>query len=222
VILHEAAGYLAVNKPSGVLVIPGRSEGDTVVLKTQLEAQLKKRLWVVHRLDRDTSGVLLFALTEPAHRTLSMAFEAGEIEKKYTALVEGRLDKPLDLDVALMPARRGRMRVAQPGHDSKNARTLIEPRRVFARTSMVEATPLTGRTHQIRVHLQSAGHPLVFDHQYGNREPIRDGERVLLERTPLHATRLTIPKLENIAPVTIEAPLPEDLRAVIALWEREG
>lgn len=219
-ILLEREGYIAVDKPAGVLVIPGRSEGPTVVLKTQLEALLKQRLWVVHRLDRDTSGVLLFALNEAAHRTLSMAFEAGEIAKKYTALVEGRLEAPLDLELALMPARRGRMRVAHAGHDSKNARTLIEPLQKFSRNTVVQAVPLTGRTHQIRVHLQSAGHPLVFDHQYANREPIRDGDEVVLARTPLHATSVVIPRLKGITPVTITAKLPQDMQRVIALWSR--
>lgn len=219
-ILHEGEGYIAVDKPAGALVIPGRSEGTAVVLKEALEAQLGRRLWVVHRLDRDTSGILLFALDDNAHRTLSMAFEAGAIQKRYTALVAGAVSQPLDIDLPLAPARRGRMKIARAGQDSKNARTLIKPLETFSEVSVVEATPLTGRTHQIRVHLQSAGHPLVVDHQYGKADPVVDGDAVLLSRTPLHATVLIIPPLEGIAPTTIRSDLPADMRAVVELWRR--
>jgi len=216
-ILFRGAGYLAVDKPAGLLVIPGRGEAEGPSLRVLLEAELGQKIFVVHRLDRDTSGVLLFALDARTHRTLSMAFEAGLVEKRYRALVAGRLETPLELTRALAPARRGRMRIAKAGEDSKNAHTLVRPIEALSGATLVEATPLTGRTHQIRVHLADAGHPLLVDHQYGRSEPLTagglgggGGEPVLV-RTPLHAAQVSLPALEGILPRVIESALPRDM-----------
>jgi len=222
-LLYQAAGWLALDKPAGMLVIPGREDdarGPSV--REALEAALGRKPFVVHRLDRDTSGVLLMALEAKAHRTLSMAFEAGKVDKRYLALVEGRLESPVEIDCALAPARRGRMRPARPGEEgAKHAVTQVRPLEIFARATLVEARPLTGRTHQIRVHLRSVGHPLLVDHQYGRATPLSTrelglpGEAVLLSRTPLHAVRAEIPALEGIDPAILDAPLPADLAAVL-------
>ncbi len=215
-ILYEQAGFLAIDKPAGVPVIPGRDANPDCV-RTRLQAQLGKPVWVVHRLDRDTSGVLLFALDAPTHRTLSMAFENGQVAKRYLALVEGRVEAAVLIDRPLVEARKSRMRVAREGEEGKSAQTLIKPRTTFARASLVEAEPVTGRTHQIRVHLQSIGHPLLFDHQYGRKLSLTradlggQGDAPVLSRTPLHAELL---KLEGIA---IQAPLPADLAAALAI-----
>ena len=198
-VLFRGDGVLAVDKPPGVPVIPGRGEG--VCMREQLEQELKAKVWVVHRLDRDTSGVLVFALNAEAHRAWSMAFEQGEVHKRYLALVEGAVDRELDLDFPLSPARRSRMKVAPEG---KAARTKVRPVEALNGATLVEAEPLTGRTHQIRVHLAHAGHPLLFDHQY------RRGEQSpLIGRTPLHASWL------RWGPVTVESPLPEDMAVVL-------
>jgi tRNA pseudouridine32 synthase/23S rRNA pseudouridine746 synthase/23S rRNA pseudouridine955/2504/2580 synthase len=215
-VLAEGPGLLAVDKPAGVPVIPGRTAEGPVPLQQQLERALGRKLWVVHRLDRDTSGVLLLATTAAAHRALSMAFEAGRIRKRYLALVEGTVAGPLDLDAPLVPARRSRMRVARPGEEGKAARTLVRPVHPLRGASLVEAEPLTGRTHQIRVHLQSAGHPLLVDHQYGNPGPLALPAGAALCRTPLHAATLELPALEGIPPQVIHAPLPPDMAAAVA------
>ncbi len=223
-VLFQGEGYLAVAKPAGLLVIPGRGEGEQPSLRQRLETELGRKVYVVHRLDRDTSGVVLFALDANVHRTLSMAFEHGRIEKRYLALVAGELVEPLEITRALAPARRGRMRVARPGEPGKAAHTLVRPIEVLGTATLVEATPLTGRTHQIRVHLAHAGHPLLFDHQYGRGEPWTEealggqGPSVVLARTPLHATRLAVPALEGLTPRVLEAPMPDDLeRALVVL-----
>ena len=222
-VLHVDAGWVAINKPAGALVIPGRGEDEAPAIRQQLEAQLGRPVWVVHRLDRDTSGVLLFALDAPTHRALSMAFEAGRIEKRYWALVEGRVDAPLELTDALSPARRGRMRIARTGDPSKPAQTRVRPLETFERVTLVEALPLTGRTHQIRVHLAAAGHPLLVDHQYGRPRPLTaaalggEGDLVVLSRTPLHASSMAIPALEGVAAAQVNAPLAADFEAVMAL-----
>ncbi len=215
-VLHEGAGLLVVAKPAGVLVIPGRGEGGPS-LRELLEARTGRKIFVVHRLDRDTSGVLVFALDADRHRALSQAFEAGQVRKRYLALVEGRVEAPRLVDAALVPARKGRMRVARPGEAGKPSRTRVRPVEVFARGSLVEAEPLTGRTHQIRVHLREMGHPLLVDHQYGRAEPLTErelggeGDGVVLARTPLHAVRLEWPELPGVEARVLEAPLPEDM-----------
>ena len=205
-VLFTKGGLVAIDKPPGLLVIPGRTPDDQECARDLLSAQLGTRIWVCHRIDRDTSGVVLFATDEAAHRAASMAFESGLVRKKYLAIVEGVISAPLDLQQQLTEGRKGKMRVTFPGEQGKDARTLVKPLENFANATLVECEPLTGRQHQIRVHLKAAGHPLLFDHQYGRKEPLPD-----LERTPLHAASLVIESLG----VEVRAPLPSDLQKVI-------
>jgi RluA family pseudouridine synthase len=215
---------VALDKPPGVNVIPGRSEERGPSVRELLEVQLGKPVWVVHRLDRDTSGVLLFALDAPTHRTLSMAFEGGKVEKTYLALARGRLSGEQEARIPLAPARRGRMRPARPGEEGKDALTLFRSLESLGdRATLVEARPVTGRTHQIRVHLMALGHPLVFDHQYGQPQPVTQaalggsGDEVVLARTPLHAARLRLEGLAGIPDVEIASPLPADMEQALSL-----
>ncbi len=206
-VLGRWGGLVAVEKPPGLLVIPGRAPEDQACARDLLSAQLGQRIWVCHRIDRDTSGVVVFALDAASHRAASMAFEQGGVKKRYLALVEGAVTAPLDLDAPLTEARKGKMRVLFEGESGgKPARTLVRPVRRFEGGTLVECEPLTGRQHQLRVHLMSAGHPLLFDHQYGNQKPLtRNG--VELSRTPLHAAQLIIESLG----VAVESPLPGEL-----------
>lgn len=206
-VLAEKDGLVAIAKPPGLLVIPGRSAEDQVCARDLLATQLGKRIWVCHRIDRDTSGVVLFATDEKAHRAASMAFEQGLAKKKYLAIVEGVVAAPLDIDLPLAEGRKGKMRV---GDDGKPARTLVRPLETFAAASLVECEPLTGRQHQIRVHLKAKGHPLLFDHQYGRKEPLVLGD-FTLARTPLHAGSLAIESLG----LAVTAPLPVDLETLL-------
>ncbi len=223
VVLREDAQLLVVNKPAGRLVIPGRGR-DEPSLVEELSA-VHGRLWVVHRLDRGTTGVLVFARSAAAHRTLNLAFDRGEPRKRYLALVSGTAPAELRVEVALAPARRGRMRPARAGDPrgkpSATVFRLVEafPPRPWAggSLSLVEALPETGRTHQIRVHLAHAHHPLAVDPDYGSDEPVLgpDG-RTLLDRTPLHASRLELPHPDGGQPLVLEAPLPADMAATLA------
>nr|BDT34734.1 RNA pseudouridine synthase [Myxococcus sp. MH1] len=215
-ILFEGGGVLVVDKPPGVPVIPGRDGGSS--LRDALETQRGRKIFVVHRLDRDTSGALVFALDAAVHRALSIAFESGKVRKRYLALVEGRIDAPSLVDVPLIAARKGRMRVARPGEaEAKPSRTRVRPVESFDKATLVEAEPLTGRTHQIRVHLLSLGHPLLMDHQYGRDTALTEkdlggqGDGVVLERTPLHAARVEWPALPGVEARGVDAPLPEDM-----------
>jgi tRNA pseudouridine32 synthase/23S rRNA pseudouridine746 synthase len=225
-VLHEDAHVLAVDKPAGRLVIPGRGT-DERSLREELEAD-HGRLWVVHRLDRGTSGVLLFARTADAHRTLNLAFDRGEPRKRYLALVRGIPPAERRVDVPIAPARRGRMRPARAGDPrGKAAATIFRllepfPERAWAGgpLALVEALPETGRTHQIRVHLASAGTPLAIDPDYGEAGPLRGpGGEVLLARTPLHAARLEVAHPAGGA-LALDAPWPADLVATLEALRR--
>jgi RluA family pseudouridine synthase len=222
-ILAEASGFIAVDKPAGAVVIPARIADGEPSIREALEEQLGRRLFVVHRLDRDTSGVLLFALSAASHRALSMAFEAGQVEKHYLALVRGRIDAPLEIAFALAAARRGRTRRARPGELGKPAATRVRPLESFEAATLVDAQPLTGRTHQIRVHLLEVGHPLLVDPQYHQPSALLASDlggsssEVVLARTPLHAQRVRIPPLTGIEPREIESPLPADMARALAV-----
>jgi 23S rRNA-/tRNA-specific pseudouridylate synthase len=226
-LLWREAGLVAVNKPPGVLVVPGRRDTTLQTLRTQLEASLGQPVWVVHRLDRETSGVVLFALDAASHRAASLAFERGQVRKTYLALVFPPLEAPRIIEVPLVPARRGRMRVARSGETGKAARTRLRPLEVHARGGLVEAEPLTGRTHQIRLHLQVAGSPLLVDAQYGRPALLTRaglggvGEGVVLARTPLHAAHLIL-EAEGLPPVDVTAPLPEDMAEALGLLRSQG
>jgi tRNA pseudouridine32 synthase/23S rRNA pseudouridine746 synthase len=220
VLLADEA-LVAVDKPPGRLVIPGRGPPERTVLAEAQEAL--GRLWVVHRLDRGTSGVLLFARTAASHRTLGMAFEGRQVVKRYLALVRGTPPAEARLDAPLVPARRGRMRPARPGEQGGKASAtrvrLLEAfpaRAPWPALALVEAVPETGRTHQIRVHLAWAGTPLAVDPDYGEAGPLLGpGGAPLLSRTPLHAASLDLAHPTTGAPLRLEAPLPADLRAVL-------
>jgi tRNA pseudouridine32 synthase/23S rRNA pseudouridine746 synthase len=178
----------------------------------------------VHRLDRGTSGVLLFARTAEAHRATNLAFDRGEPRKRYVALVAGAAPAEARVEVAIAPARRGRMRPARAGDPrGKKAVTLVRRLEAFpplswtgGPLSLVEALPETGRTHQIRVHLAAAGTPLAVDPDYGAKGPLRgpDGA-VLLARTPLHAARLELRHPARGGALVVEAPLPADMAAAL-------
>ncbi|MCI0572647.1 MAG: RNA pseudouridine synthase [Myxococcaceae bacterium] len=211
-LLHADPRLVVVDKPAGLPVIPGRGEEAGPSVRELLEAQLGRRVWVVHRLDRDTTGVLVFALDADAHRALNLAFEGSKVHKRYLALVTGRLEGPRTVDVPLVPARRGRMRPARPGEEGKPSITRLSPVEHLPGATLVEAEPLTGRTHQIRVHLRTVGHPLLVDHQYGEPGPWRGG---VLARTPLHAARLELPATGGLPALTLEAPLPDDMEAAL-------
>lgn len=215
-ILFEGGGLLVVDKPAGVPVIPGRSADGPRPLQQVLEGQLGRKAWVVHRLDRDTSGVLVFALDAATHRALNLAFEQGTVHKRYLALVKGEGMQAQEVSAPLVPARRSRMRVAREGEEGKAARTRFTPVQALSGATLVEAEPLTGRTHQIRVHLQHAGHPLLVDHQYGDGGPLALPGGITLSRTPLHAWLLRLPAFAGQPAREFTAPVPGDMADAVS------
>jgi tRNA pseudouridine32 synthase/23S rRNA pseudouridine746 synthase len=220
-VLYEDAGLLVVDKPAGLLTIPGRGPEAGPDLQHLLEGARGEKLWVVHRLDRGTSGALAYARNAAVHRNLSQAFEAGRVEKRYLALVQGQLQPDAGvIDRPLVAARRGRMRPAREGEEGKASRTRFTVLERFKDFCFVELHPETGRQHQLRVHLASVEHPLAVDESYRGAvqrtaaELGGAGDAVVLARTPLHCARMVLPVSADRA-IAVEAPLPDDfLRAL--------
>ncbi|MBK9035656.1 MAG: RluA family pseudouridine synthase [Myxococcales bacterium] len=216
-ILFEDDDLIAVAKPAGVPVIPGRVDGGPAALRHLLEAARGEALWVVHRIDQDTSGVVVFARSAAAHRALCAAFEHRAVRKTYLAFAFGDLPGERTVDLALHEARRGKARPAQPGEaGGKAARTDLSARarwRLGAdAVTLVEARPVTGRHHQIRVHLRALEAPIVGDPLYGKRTLRGAFADAPPLRLALHAARLELPERPPI-----DAPLPADL-ATLRAW----
>ena len=220
-LLHDAASLVVVDKPGGLLTIPGRDAAEPCA-QHLLEQQLGCKLWVVHRIDRGTSGALAFARDAATHRVLSMAFEAGAVHKRYQAIVCGTLAPPEGtIAFALAAGRKGKMRPAREGEPgARPSETRYRTLRTLGKFSFVELEPRTGRQHQLRVHLAFSGHPLAVDPDYrgGDRVTARDlgshSDEVVLDRTPLHCAAMTLPLPGG--EVRVEAPLPADMARMLA------
>ncbi|MGA8892128.1 MAG: RluA family pseudouridine synthase [Anaeromyxobacteraceae bacterium] len=201
----------AVAKPPGRIVVPGRGAPERTI-REEAEAALGP-LWVVHRLDRGTSGVLLLARSAAIHRALCGLFERHEVVKRYLALVRGAVTGEFRVDVPIAPGRKGRMRAGEGLPGARASSTFVRAVAAFGHAaSLVEAWPASGRTHQVRVHLAHVGHPLLVDDAYGEPPPWTSPDpAVTLERTPLHAVSLEFLHPATGAPFRVEAPLPADM-----------
>jgi len=223
-ILHRDDLVLAIDKPAGLSTTPGRGrEGEPAL--SRLVREIAPDALPVHRLDRDTSGVVLFGLGTEAHRALNAVFESRRAEKMYFALVRGDLDSERRCEERLAAGRRGTMRVARSG-EGLEARTDVAPLERFGSFTACACRPRTGRTHQVRVHLAVLGHPLAVDPRYGEPGPVlrRDldpradrPEEPALARTPLHASSLRVPHPSGRGFLLVEAPLPADLAGSLEL-----
>ena len=228
-ILHDDGALVAVAKPPGEPVIAARGEPPDACLQKRLERQLGRRVYVVHRIDKDASGAVLFALDAEAHRAASLAFEHRRVKKRYLAFTAGELSPAAGvLDIPLHSARKGKTRPAHPGEPgAKPATTEYSTLRRFALpggaiVSLVEARPHTGRHHQIRVHLRASRAPILFDPLYGRGLMPAALEGAPCVRLSLHALQLELPGGEASATVSIEAPLPADLVALEAWLEEQA
>ena len=208
--IYQDENVLAVSKPAGVAVIPGRGLAEEP-LKAVLERSLGARLYVAHRLDRDASGLVVFAKNAASHRSLCLQFEGRRVRKKYLALVLGRVDASRgEVDRPIRAFGSGRMGTGPGG---KPSRTLYRVLERFADASLLEVEPSGGRRHQIRVHLCGIGHPIVGDPLYGGPRPVGGASRLML-----HALELGF-RLPDGRPIVLRADPPPDFQAVLEIYK---
>ncbi len=225
-IIFDNENFIAINKPAGLLSIPDR---------TQSEPSLKDilinkygNIFTVHRIDKDTSGIIVFAKNEATHKFLSQAFEERRVEKFYQGIVHGTpssLKGTIDAPISEHLIQKGVMVIHRNGKPSVTDYEVIEAYKSF---SLLQFQLHTGRTHQIRVHCKNIGHPLACDELYGNGKPIllsslkkkyklskhEEEEKPMLNRLALHSYCL---KFSDAAgkPFNLIAALPKDIRAVL-------
>jgi 23S rRNA pseudouridine1911/1915/1917 synthase len=214
VIVHLDDDLAVIEKPAGLVVHTAPSvKGQTLVdlLGEILGGGAEERMGIVHRLDKDTSGLMLVARNDEAHRALARMVKAREIEREYTALVEGRLESRTGtIDAPLGRNRRERTKRAVKGAGSREARTHFEVIETLPSDTLVHARLETGRTHQIRVHFAAIGHPVAGDPEYGS------AGRHCLARQFLHASRLAFMHPGTRDRLEFRSELPGDLRAALA------
>lgn len=215
-ILYEDKDILVVNKPSGVAV-HGGSGLSFGIIELLRELYPKCDLSLVHRLDRETSGCLVIAKRRSALRRLHEHFREGTVEKTYLALVKGCWDKGVfrSRQPLLKNVMRSGERMVQVDERGKASETVFEPKKIWANASLIQAMPVTGRTHQIRVHAAALGYPLAGDGKYGDEGFNRTMAQHSLERLFLHAARIKLPRGAD-EPLIVDSPLDDDLAAVVA------
>ena len=224
-VVSETDQWVALNKPAGLLSIPDR-EGKEISLKALLKEKYSQ-IYTVHRLDRDTSGLIIFAKDAASHQQLSVLFEERKTVKIYQGLVIGTLPEKqgrLEFPIAEHPVKKGMMTVHRQGKPSLTEFGVLEE---FGKYSWVQFNIHTGRTHQIRVHMKEYGNPIACDPLYGDGKPIfvsgirnsyklskaLEEERPILDRLALHSFQLSF--TWNNEEISLEAPVPKDIRATL-------
>jgi len=222
-VLVEDPLFLIVDKPAGLLTVQtAEHEEDTLFARAlaYLHHRYRKRAWVgvVHRLDKETSGALVFARTREALKALQVQFRVHSIEREYLALVEGHVRGPGVFDAPLVADRGDRRRgVARPGEPGKHAVTRYRPIEAFERATLVSVHLETGRTHQVRVHFSASGHPVIGDSVYRRRE---GDVPVAVRRQMLHARVLGFDHPGSGKPVKATSPLPADFEEALRVLRR--
>ena len=226
-LIFENDDFIALDKASGVLTIPDRHDDTQSSLYKMLNYKYSK-IFIVHRLYRDTSGLLLFAKNEATHKYLSQLFKQRKIEKNYLGIVRGSMPAQkgtVNEAIAEHPVRKGEMTVSKKGKPSVTDYEVLEDHGIY---SLVHFDIHSGRTHQIRVHAKFIGHPIACDTVYGDGKPVLlssfkkkyklsqhdEEERPILSRLALHSHRLIFTDHHGNQH-QLEAPLPKDMRALL-------
>jgi RluA family pseudouridine synthase len=228
-VIFENDDFIAVNKASGISVGGDRYDETKERLDRLLASDLNlPKIYTVHRIDMDTSGLVVFAKTKETHRSLSLAFEQRNVAKRYTLIVHGRPSwKETLCDLALVPNGNKKHMTIIDKYRGKESLTQFTCVLSAGNYSVLEARPQTGRIHQIRVHAAALGHPVVCDSLYGKLSPVKLSsfkrgyrgdtaeERPLLARLGLHALELVLPDAQ-----VLTAPLARDIASLIKQMEK--
>jgi 23S rRNA pseudouridine1911/1915/1917 synthase len=227
-VIYEDRCLVVIDKPAGMAVHPGSGERRGTMANALAyrygelsTVQGPLRPGIVHRLDKDTSGVIIVAKNDEAHQLLAAQFKARTVHKTYLCVVQGIVGFDADLvsmPIGRHPAKKERMSVRHDG-GGRASETYYQVRERFQRHTYVEVHPRTGRTHQIRVHMAALGHPLVADRVYGRTDRALRG---VIARHALHAFRLEIRHPETSEEMSFEAPLPDDMERLLALLRAGG
>ena len=240
VVVFEDEHFMAINKQADIVTHPAPGHAGGTLLNAilhhcgPLPDQNTDRPGIVHRLDKDTTGIMLFAKTEAARSNLQQQFEHRKVEKAYTAIVEN--DPELDADLIDLPVghdRHKREKMAVDLANGRPAQTVYRVLERFGDYTLVRCQPRTGRTHQIRVHVTAIGHPIASDDLYGAVAPVypstlvptivhTEDEEPLLERQALHATTIAFRHPATKQWMELEAPFPEDFTRTLEFLRKRG
>lgn len=226
-IIFENDQFIAISKPTGLLTIPDRHD-ETQNSLYRLLQDVYGKIYIVHRLDKETSGIILFAKNEAAHKYLSQLFEQRKIEKFYLGIITGTLQNTagkIEEPVDEHPFHKGMMAINKKGKPSITEYEVLENRKLY---SLVKFKIFTGRTHQIRVHMNHIGHPIACDILYGSGEPVKlssfkrkyklslhdEEEKPILSRLALHSYQLKFSDARGVEH-DLKAELPKDMRALL-------
>jgi len=226
-ILFENDEYIALNKPAGLLSVPDRTQSEPS-LKDLLIAKFGN-IFTVHRLDRETSGLIIFAKTAEAHQYLSVIFQERQVVKMYYGIVWGVPASPsgiIELPMMEHPGKNGTMVVNRKGKPATTGYEVVEN---FGKYALLQFNLFTGRTHQIRVHMKETGHPIVCDPLYGDGKPVfvsslrknykhsgfEEDEKPILSRLALHAAKITFTDQHGNL-IALDAEIPKDMRALLS------
>lgn len=233
-LIYADDDMIAVNKAAGLLVAADRWDAAAPRLDLLIQKELPQiapscnKLYAVHRIDKDTSGILLYALNAEAHRTLNTAFQNREIKKTYRLLIHGRVsEEQFTVDLPLRADGDALHRTVVDKRRGKEAITHFTVLETFRQFSLLEARPVTGRTHQIRAHLAAAGYPIVCDSLYGSGKPVLLSElkqrwrgdvyteQPLIGRLALHAYRLEGVHPRSGQPFAFTAEYAKDFKSTV-------
>lgn len=234
-IIYQDEAIIIVNKPPNYLAIPDRFVADRPNVLRFLQQKFEE-VFTVHRIDRATSGILVFARNEEAHRNLSQQFQNRQVDKTYLALVEGQLhleEGTIDKPITKHPVIAGKMIINRNGKPSVSHYKVVER---FKNYTLLEVKIETGRTHQIRVHLENIGYPLAVDEIYGRKAAFylsevklkkynsskNETERPLMSRSTLHAAKLSFTHPTSQERQTVTGALPKDFSALLKQLRKWG